>query len=32
MKKIPLVPLPCLLCDAQLWQPQVEHLADSADI
>jgi pimeloyl-ACP methyl ester carboxylesterase len=35
MKKFPAVPLvlvPGLLCDAQLWQPQVENLADIADI
>ncbi len=32
MKKLPLVLLPGLLCDAQLWQSQVENLADRADI
>ena len=32
MKKIPLVLIPGLLCDAQLWQPQVDNLADIADI
>ena len=32
MKKIPLVLVPGLLCDKQLWQPQVENLADVADI
>ena len=32
MKKFPLVLVPGLLCDAQLWQPQVEDLADVADI
>ena len=32
MKKIPLVLVPGLLCDAQLWQDQVEGLADIADI
>ncbi len=32
MKKTPLVLLPGLLCDAQLWQPQVENLTDIADI
>ncbi|MBE0619534.1 MAG: alpha/beta fold hydrolase [Burkholderiales bacterium] len=32
MKKSPLVLLPGLLCDAQLWQPQVESLSDIADI
>jgi pimeloyl-ACP methyl ester carboxylesterase len=32
MKKIPLVLVPGLLCDAQLWQNQVEDLADIADI
>jgi len=32
MKKIPLVLVPGLLCDAQLWAPQVAHLADIADI
>jgi pimeloyl-ACP methyl ester carboxylesterase len=29
---VPLVLIPGLLCDAQLWQPQVKHLADIADI
>jgi pimeloyl-ACP methyl ester carboxylesterase len=32
MKRIPLVLIPGLLCDAQLWQPQVHNLADIADI
>jgi pimeloyl-ACP methyl ester carboxylesterase len=32
MKKLPLVLIPGLLCDAQLWQAQVENLADIADI
>lgn len=32
MNKLPLVLLPGLLCDAQLWQPQVEALSDIADI
>jgi len=32
MKRIPLVLIPGLLCDAQLWQPQVKDLADVADI
>lgn len=32
MNKIPLVLVPGLLCDAQLWQGQVEDLADIADI
>jgi pimeloyl-ACP methyl ester carboxylesterase len=32
MKKFPLVLIPGLLCDAQLWQPQVEDLAAVADI
>jgi pimeloyl-ACP methyl ester carboxylesterase len=32
MKKIPLVLIPGLLCNAQLWQSQVENLADIADI
>jgi len=32
MQKLPLVLIPGLLCDAQLWQAQVEHLADVADI
>jgi pimeloyl-ACP methyl ester carboxylesterase len=32
MKRFPLVLIPGLLCDAQLWQPQVENLADIADI
>ena len=31
MKKFPLVLVPGLLCDAQLWQPQVGDLADVAD-
>lgn len=29
---VPLVLVPGLLCDAQLWQPQAESLADIADI
>lgn len=32
MKKIPLVLVPGLLCDTQLWQHQVVNLADIADI
>lgn len=32
MKKTALVLVPGLLCDAQLWRPQVENLADIADI
>ncbi len=32
MKKFPLVLVPGLLCDAQLWRLQVEALADIADI
>lgn len=32
MKKFPLVLIPGLLCDTQLWQPQVENLADIAHI
>lgn len=32
MKALPLVLIPGLLCDAQLWQPQTEDLADIADI
>lgn len=32
MKKSPLVLVPGLLCDAQLWRSQVENLADTADI
>jgi pimeloyl-ACP methyl ester carboxylesterase len=32
MKKHPLVLVPGLLCDAQLWRPQVEKLADIADL
>jgi len=32
MQRIPLVLIPGLLCDAQLWQHQVEGLADIADI
>jgi hypothetical protein len=32
MKKYPLVLVPGLLCDAQLWQSQVENLADIADV
>jgi pimeloyl-ACP methyl ester carboxylesterase len=32
MKKLPLVLIPGLLCDAQLWRPQVQSLADIADI
>jgi pimeloyl-ACP methyl ester carboxylesterase len=31
MKKIPLVLCPGLLCDAALWEPQLEALADVAD-
>lgn len=31
-RKHPLVLIPGLLCDAQLWQHQVENLADIADI
>jgi pimeloyl-ACP methyl ester carboxylesterase len=31
MKKMPLVLIPGLLCDAQLWQPQVEELAGTAE-
>lgn len=31
-KKPALVLIPGLLCDAQLWQPQVENLGDIADI
>ena len=30
-EKIPLVLLPGLLCDAALWAPQVEALADIAE-
>ncbi len=32
MKKLPLVLIPGLLCDPQLWRPQVDNLADIADI
>ncbi|HUX24495.1 MAG TPA: alpha/beta fold hydrolase [Burkholderiales bacterium] len=32
MKKTSLVLVPGLLCDAQLWQPQIENLTDIADI
>lgn len=32
MKKFPLVLVPGLLCDAQLWRPQAENLAHIADI
>jgi pimeloyl-ACP methyl ester carboxylesterase len=32
MKKSPLVLIPGLLCDAQLWRAQLENLADIADI
>jgi pimeloyl-ACP methyl ester carboxylesterase len=32
MKQLPLVLIPGLLCDAQLWRPQVENLSDIADI
>ena len=32
MKKLPLILIPGLLCDAQLWRPQVENLSDIADI
>jgi len=32
MKTLPLVLVPGLLCDAQLWQPQLQDLADVADI
>jgi len=32
LKKIALVLVPGLLCDAQLWQSQVEDLADIADV
>jgi len=32
MKKFPLVLVPGLLCDAQLWRPQIENLGDTADI
>lgn len=32
MKKLPLILIPGLLCDAQLWHPQIESLADFADI
>jgi pimeloyl-ACP methyl ester carboxylesterase len=31
LKKTPLVLVPGLLCDALLWQPQIEGLADLAD-
>jgi pimeloyl-ACP methyl ester carboxylesterase len=31
VSRIPLVLVPGLLCDAQLWRPQVEALADVAD-
>lgn len=32
MKKLRLILIPGLLCDAQLWRPQVESLTDIADI
>lgn len=32
MNKTPLVLVPGLLCDAQLWRPQIDALADIADI
>jgi pimeloyl-ACP methyl ester carboxylesterase len=32
MKRFPLVLIPGLLCDAQLWRPQAEGLADVADV
>ena len=32
MKTVPLVLIPGLLCDAQLWQPQTGALAENADI
>jgi len=32
MKKYPLVLVPGLLCDAQLWRSQLENLADIADV
>jgi pimeloyl-ACP methyl ester carboxylesterase len=32
MKRHPLVLVPGLLCDAQLWRPQVEKMGDVADI
>lgn len=32
MKKSPLVLVPGLLCDVQLWRPQFENLTDIADI
>lgn len=32
MNRFPLVLIPGLLCDAQLWQPQAEDLSDIADI
>jgi pimeloyl-ACP methyl ester carboxylesterase len=32
MKRFPLILIPGRLCGAQLWQPQVENLADIADI
>ena len=32
MKKMPLVMVPGLLCDAQLWHAQVEALADIAEV
>jgi pimeloyl-ACP methyl ester carboxylesterase len=31
MNKLPLVFVPGLLCDAQLWRPQIDGLADIAD-
>jgi pimeloyl-ACP methyl ester carboxylesterase len=32
MKRLPLVLIPGLLCDAQLWGSQVENLSDIADV
>ena len=32
MNRFPLVLIPGLLCDAQLWQHQVEYLTDAADV
>ena len=32
MEKSPLVLIPGLLCDERLWRPQIENLADIADI
>lgn len=31
-EKTPLLLLPCLLCDARLWAPQIAGLADIADV